>query len=59
VTKLVKHRVPEEGNSLIERIFMPKYPYEYLRDAAKLREGDPSEGVPSRRERILTFYQGE
>ncbi len=59
VTKLVKHRLPEEGNSLIERIFMPKYPYEYLRDAIKLREGNLDEGVPSRRERILSFYQGE
>jgi hypothetical protein len=38
---------------------MPKYPYEYLRDAKKLREGDAAAGVPSQRERILSFFQGE
>lgn len=58
VTKLVRRRTPEEGNSLIERIFTPKYPYEYLRDAEKMRMGDPEAGTPSRRERILAFYQG-
>ena len=58
VTKLVRHRHPSEGNSLIERIFTPKYPYEYLRDAEKMRLGDPEAGIPSRRERILAFYQG-
>ena len=59
VTKLVKQGVPVAGNSRIERIFMPKYPYEYLRDAEKLREGDPAAGTPSQRERILSFFQGE
>ena len=59
VTKLVRYRDPAEGNSVIERIFMPKYPYEYLRDAEKLRHGDANEGLPSRKERILSFYQGE
>ena len=58
VTKLVRYRDPAEGNSVIERIFMPKYPYEYLRDAEKLRGGDPEAGIPSQRERILSFYQG-
>ena len=58
VTKLVRYRTPEEGNSVIERIFMPKYPYEYLRDAEKHRNGDPEAGIPSQRERILSFYQG-
>lgn len=59
VTKLVKHGVPEAGKRRIERIFMPKYPYEYLRDAERLREGDPTLGTPSQRERILSFFQGE
>ncbi len=59
VTKLVKHRAPGEGNTLIERIFVPKYPYEYLRDAEKLRFGDSTAGIPSQREKILTFFQGE
>jgi oxygen-independent coproporphyrinogen-3 oxidase len=58
VTKLVRYRDPAEGNSVIERIFMPKYPYEYLRDAEKNRAGDPMAGIPSQRERILSFYQG-
>ncbi len=56
VTKLVKRR---EGNTRIERIFMPKYPYEYLRDAERHRRGDTEAGVLSRREKILSFYQGE
>ncbi len=59
VTKLVKHRAQGEGNTLIERIFMPKYPYEYLRDAEKIRYGDAETGIPSERERILSFFQGE
>ena len=59
VTKLVRRHSPKDANSVIERIFMPKYPYEYLRDAQKLRFGDPENNVPSERERILSFYQGE
>ncbi len=31
VTKLVNYRPDEEGGTLINRIFNPKYPYEYLR----------------------------
>ena len=57
VTKLVKHRTPEAGGSLIERIFMPKYPYEYLRDIDKLLLGDSAAGVPSQRERALAFFK--
>ena len=59
VTKLVRRQSQKDGNSVIERIFMPKYPYEYLRDAEKLRFGDPENNIPSERERILSFYQGE
>ena len=40
----------------IERIFQPKYPYEYLRDAETLRKGDPERNIPSRRERVLAFF---
>jgi hypothetical protein len=54
VTKLVD-RVPGE-NGRIERIFVPKYPYEYLRDMDKIREGAPGEGKLPLRERILAFF---
>lgn len=40
VTKLVRQE--ENGKQTIERIFTPKYPYEYLRDAEKIRNGDES-----------------
>ena len=35
VTKLVKHRTvkDKENETIIKRLFKPKYPYEYLRDA--------------------------
>ncbi|HBJ18280.1 MAG TPA: hypothetical protein DDY70_00830, partial [Clostridiales bacterium] len=58
VTKLVK-RPPKGGQTAegkIERIFQPKYPYEYLRDAAALRDGDPARGIVSRREKVLAFF---
>lgn len=57
VTKLVKYRRPEDGGSRIERIFMPKYPYEYLRDIDKLLLGDVATGAPSQRERALSFFK--
>ena len=56
VTKLMRYRLPSEGGSVIERIFMPKYPYEYLRDAERLRLGDREAGIPSRREKVLEFF---
>ena len=37
VTKLVSEPSPD-GSVRIERVFEPKYPYEYLADAGKLRE---------------------
>lgn len=54
VTKLVR-----EGNEKqrIERIFTPKYPYEYLRDAEKIRVGD--EKKPAFAERVREFYLGK
>ncbi len=54
VTKLV--RSDEKGGYRIERIFRPKYPYEFLRDAEKNRLGDEESGKKSYRQRILEFY---
>ncbi len=59
VTKLVRPSPTGGDNNLIERIFMPKYPYEYLRDAERLRLGDPRASLLPKRERILSFYQGD
>ena len=58
VTKLVRRPPTRDGKSdgKIERIFQPKYPYEYLRDAETLRKGDPERNIPSRRERVLAFF---
>ena len=56
VTKLVDFKRPTEGSSKIRRIFTPKYPYEYLRDAEKIRLGDAESGVPPLFERIADFY---
>lgn len=58
VTKLVSP-ARDGGSRLIKRIFMPKYPYEYLRDAEKIMKGDPEAGVLPRGERIRSFYEGE
>jgi stage V sporulation protein SpoVS len=58
VTKLMKNQSfgkPEK----IERIFSPKYPYEYLRDARTIREGDPEKGIPSLHDKILSFYRND
>ncbi len=57
VTKLVHHCAPRAGTSKIQRIFTPKYPYEYLRDAEKIRLGDTSVGMPSLAEKIRGFYE--
>jgi oxygen-independent coproporphyrinogen-3 oxidase len=54
VTKLVDNK---RGTGRIERLFTPKYPYEYLRDAEKIRCGLPEEGKKSARERILDFFE--
>lgn len=58
VTKLVRR--PKKGKEApegkIERMFQPKYPYEYLRDAAALRDGDPERGIVARRQKILSFF---
>ena len=57
VTKLVHHCAPRAGTSKIQRIFTPKYPYEFLRDAEKIRMGDEAEGLPSLAQRIRAFYE--
>ena len=59
VTKLVDYRLPLKGKTEIRRIFTPKYPYEYLRDADKIRLGDKENGIPSLFERISEFYLKE
>ena len=51
VTKLIKR--DNNGEVILKRIFQPKYPYEYLRDAKKNREGDDS--TKSTRETIIEF----
>ena len=55
VTKIVSAPDAKTGKRTIERIFMPKYPYEYLRDADRLREGDAE--TPSFRERVSRFIE--
>ena len=52
VTKLV--RTDENGKRHIGRIFAPKYPYEYLRDAEKSVTGD--EEKPSLLSRVNEFF---
>lgn len=47
VTKLVDYKPQNGGNPVIERLFYPKYPYEYLRD----------ESTDEKRARIETFYR--
>ena len=53
VTKLV--RTGADGKRHIGRIFSPKYPYEYLRDAEKLMLGDSER--PSLSARIEEFFK--
>jgi len=52
VTKLV--RTDEDGKRHIERIFAPKYPYEYLRDAERLMQGDAEK--PSFSAKVNEFF---
>ncbi len=49
VTKLVHHK--QNGETVIERIFNPKYPYEYL---SKRREGGNEK--KSLRDKVIDFY---
>ncbi len=57
VTKLVIRENYRDAKCEIKRIFTPKYPYEYLRDAAKIRLGDLQDDTPSIADKILAFYE--
>ncbi len=57
VTKLVAKHPEDASRNSIVRIFTPKYPYEYLRDADGIRMGDLAAGKASVEERILSFYR--
>ena len=55
VTKLIDFKKPEEGETRIQRIFKPKYPYEYLRN-----KKDPEKNAIDRRkleEQVLDFFK--
>jgi len=53
VTKLVDYKRPGEGDTLIKRIFNPKYPYEYLRDMEKKRTQGDDKNI---RKQIFDFF---
>lgn len=57
VTKLVAKRPADQGGTRISRIFTPKYPYEYLRDADAIRLGDPANGKESISDKVYAFYR--
>ena len=57
VTKLVDYRLPKEGRSRIVRLFTPKYPYEYLRDADRIRDGAEDGSELPLREKIFRFFE--
>lgn len=57
VTKLVDYKSPSEGNSRIQRLFTPKYPYEYLAQAEKEGKGETDEPSAIYRQ-IANFFQG-
>lgn len=54
VTKLVHHK--PNGETIIERIFNPKYPYEYLQQRKDAADDSTEAGKPSVRQRIIDFY---
>ena len=56
VTKLVRHGDADKGGYRIERIFRPKYPYEFLRGVEQNRTGEQDDGKKSYRDRILEFF---
>lgn len=57
VTKLVKHKYnkDKENETIIKRLFKPKYPYEYLRDATNTSEEALSK-KESRNKEIMDFF---
>ena len=54
VTKLVHHK--PNGETVIERIFNPKYPYEYLSQRKDTESTENQSKKVSSRERIIDFY---
>ena len=56
VTKIVRRGDADKGGYRIERIFRPKYPYEFLQNAKKDRLEDEDAAKKSYRQRILEFY---
>ncbi len=56
VTKLVEYDSKCEANNRIERIFKPKFPYEYLREHEKRKNGEPENPAKSLRKRAFAFY---
>jgi oxygen-independent coproporphyrinogen-3 oxidase len=57
VTKLVKHKYHKdrEKETIIKRLFKPKYPYEYLRDATNDSD-DMRAKNQERKEEIFNFF---
>ncbi|MBE6635279.1 MAG: coproporphyrinogen dehydrogenase HemZ [Ruminococcaceae bacterium] len=58
VTKLVSEKVENGKDRRIERIFTPKYPYEYLREYDLRRTGSP-EAKPPVSDEIFAFFKEE
>ncbi len=56
VTKLVEYDRKNEENNRIERIFKPKFPYEYLREHENKKAGLPQNPQKSLRKRAFAFY---
>ncbi len=56
VTKLVRSTEADRGGTRIERIFRPKYPYEFLRLAKKSANEDADAPKALYRKKILDFY---
>ncbi|MBR2465640.1 MAG: coproporphyrinogen dehydrogenase HemZ [Clostridia bacterium] len=57
VTKLVDYNREDESKNRIERIFKPKYPYEYLREHEKKKSGECQDESKSLRAKVLKFYK--
>ena len=57
VTKLVSRAPQVNSPAVIRRIFTPKYPYEYLRNAEKIRVGDKESETLSIGDKIEAFYR--
>ncbi len=56
VTKLVKYSKPFDNKNEIKRIFRPKYPYEYLREANNA-EGEINPAWEKKRSEIIAFFE--